>query len=378
MLAVTIGLRGKATATAVATSIPSAASAAAVAPEVGGAPALGEGHAGESGRLGRGRQLPHLTDLEASHHHVDVEVPHREIFTRATILPRFVCRDLTPVHRLRYTNGERWEGQMVHGPEDIARYRANGWWGTASLADRIATHAASTPGAAAFITAPAGATSAADATVTTWHDYDESSTTIARALVATGIDRGQRIAVIMPDGPTVHEAFVGVEKAGLVTVGIGARAGDREVSHLMQLTGATSLLTLGDVRGRPAGELPRGDGGRRRAGRTPPHGLAGRRAGSSGGGGRRSRRRPRQRSTISPGGRWTRTSCRCSTRPREPPACRSASCTTRTGGSTSTTWRWRRASCTPTTCSSARCPPPSGSGCGPPTTHRPRSALRPC
>ncbi len=73
--------------------------------------------------------------------------------------------------------------------------------------------------------------------------------------MATGIERGGRIAVIMPDGPTVHEAFVGVETAGLVTVGIGARAGDREIAHLMQLTGATCLLTLADVRGRPAPEL---------------------------------------------------------------------------------------------------------------------------
>jgi acyl-CoA synthetase len=144
---------------------------------------------------------------------------------------------------------------MVHGADEVARYKANGWWGTASLAERIQAHAASMPEATAFVTAPAGAASAEQATSTTWREYDEASTTLARALVATGIDRGERIAVIMPDGPTVHEAFVGVEKAGLITVGIGARAGDREVAHLMQLTGATSLLTLGDVRGRPAGGL---------------------------------------------------------------------------------------------------------------------------
>ncbi len=144
---------------------------------------------------------------------------------------------------------------MVHGPEEVARYRANGWWGTASLAERVAQHAASRPDAAAFIVAPASAAGAADATVTTWRDYHDGATTIARALVATGIERGGRIAVIMPDGPTVHEAFVGVETAGLVTVGIGARAGDREIAHLMQLTGATCLLTLADVRGRPAPEL---------------------------------------------------------------------------------------------------------------------------
>ena len=59
----------------------------------------------------------------------------------------------------------------------------------------------------------------------------------------------------MPDGPGVHAAFVGIERAGLVVVGIGHRAGDREIAHLLSLTGATVLVTVARHRGRTAAQL---------------------------------------------------------------------------------------------------------------------------
>jgi acyl-CoA synthetase len=61
-------------------------------------------------------------------------------------------------------------------------------------------------------------------------------------LAGLGFDRGDRVAVLLPDGPGVHVAFLAVERAGLVIVGIGPRAGDREVEHLVGVTGARVLL----------------------------------------------------------------------------------------------------------------------------------------
>jgi len=51
----------------------------------------------------------------------------------------------------------------------------------------------------------------------------------------------------------VHAALIGVEKAGLVAVGIGARAGDREISHLLTRTAAKALIT---TRSSAAGRHP--------------------------------------------------------------------------------------------------------------------------
>jgi acyl-CoA synthetase len=79
----------------------------------------------------------------------------------------------------------------------------------------------------------------------TWAEYDERADGIAAALVDVGVEPGQRVAALLADGPAVHACYVGVERAGAVIVGIGARAGPREVEHLLEKTGASVLLGAG-------------------------------------------------------------------------------------------------------------------------------------
>ncbi len=129
---------------------------------------------------------------------------------------------------------------------DAAAYRAAGWWGDDTIAAVIVRQAATTPDGAAFI---------AEGRRYSWAEYDADSDRVARMLLAGAHRPGDRIAVMMPDGPAVHAVFVGIEKAGLVAVGIGARAGDREVAHLLSLTGASVLVTTPDQHGRDAAGL---------------------------------------------------------------------------------------------------------------------------
>src|SRR6201996_2619007 len=131
-------------------------------------------------------------------------------------------------------------------PEVAAKYRADGWWSDERHADRIRKLAKERPNDPAYITETARFT---------WKDYDRASERVAAALLELGLERGDRVAVVLPDGPAVHAALVGVEKAGLVAVGIGARAGDRELSHLLTRTAARALITHEVQRGRPASEL---------------------------------------------------------------------------------------------------------------------------
>jgi acyl-CoA synthetase len=131
-------------------------------------------------------------------------------------------------------------------PEIAARYRAAGWWTDVTLAQRIRKLAAERPRDPAYIT---------EATRFTWADYDRESDRIASALLGLGFARGDRVAVVLPDGPAVHAALVGIEKAGLVAVGIGARAGDREIAHLLNRTGARALVTHPSQRSRSADAL---------------------------------------------------------------------------------------------------------------------------
>jgi acyl-CoA synthetase len=131
-------------------------------------------------------------------------------------------------------------------PEVAARHRAAGWWGDEVLADHIGRHARQRPDAPAYV---------AEAGVLTWAAYDGASDVLAAALVGAGLAVGDRAAVLMPDGPSLHVAYIANEKAGLTTVGIGSRAGEREVRHLLERTGATTLVTGPQHRGADAGEL---------------------------------------------------------------------------------------------------------------------------
>jgi acyl-CoA synthetase len=106
-----------------------------------------------------------------------------------------------------------------------------------TLSDLVARHARERSEAAAFV-APEARMS--------WREYDARATGLAGALVELGLERGSRVGVLLPDGPAVHAAFVAVERAGLVIVGIGPRAGDREIEHLLTRTGARAWITDDD------------------------------------------------------------------------------------------------------------------------------------
>jgi acyl-CoA synthetase len=104
---------------------------------------------------------------------------------------------------------------------------------TRTLADHVAEWARTRPSAPAFVTGDDRMT---------WAEYDRRSTGLAAVLIDRGFEPGDRLATVLPDGPEVHMVWVAAEKAGLVCVGIGARAGDREVRHLVAQSGARALV----------------------------------------------------------------------------------------------------------------------------------------
>lgn len=76
-----------------------------------------------------------------------------------------------------------------------------------------------------------------------WSGYDAAATAFGALLLAQLEPvRGDRVAILLPDGPGVHVALLGCERAGVVAVGIGPRAGLREIEHLIRLSGARCLV----------------------------------------------------------------------------------------------------------------------------------------
>jgi acyl-CoA synthetase len=137
--------------------------------------------------------------------------------------------------------GLRWPTEQ----ERTAWYSA-GWWSERTLADHVAGHAASNPDGVAYI---------ADGEALTWAQYDARSTHLAVGLHTVGYRFGDRLGVLLPDGALVHTVYLAAEKAGVTVVGIGPRAGDHEIAHLLSLTGARGLVTLEQHQGQPTAAL---------------------------------------------------------------------------------------------------------------------------
>ena len=88
--------------------------------------------------------------------------------------------------------------------------------------------------------------------------FDEDSDRFAAVLLATGLARGERVGVLLPDGVAVHVVYLAAQKAGLVVVGIGPRAGRQEVRHLLTTAGAAALVSHAVHRGGPVTDLVAG------------------------------------------------------------------------------------------------------------------------
>src|SRR5689334_8035161 len=129
-----------------------------------------------------------------------------------------------------------------------------GRWGTTTLAERVREHARTNPDGLAFI---------AGEDRLTWRAFDERSDRLAGHLVASGLARGERMGVLLPDGVEVHLAYLAALKAGVIVVGLGPRAGRQELRHLLTVAGATALLSLDEHRGEPVDDLVDGLGLRR-------------------------------------------------------------------------------------------------------------------
>jgi len=137
-------------------------------------------------------------------------------------------------------------GPAVFDRATIDEYTRAGHWDDDTIASMVARHAAARPDDPAFI--------ATDATLS-WSAYDTLSTRLAGGYALAGLRPGERVATLLTNGALVHVAYLAAQKAGLVTVGIGPRAGTAEVRHLIRRTRATALLTRPVHRGRAAADL---------------------------------------------------------------------------------------------------------------------------
>ena len=76
-----------------------------------------------------------------------------------------------------------------------------------------------------------------------YRELCEASTGVARALRASGIQPGDRVAYLMPNLPEMLVAQFAVPLAGAVLVSVNTRLSDEEIAYILNHSGATVLVT---------------------------------------------------------------------------------------------------------------------------------------
>ncbi|MUL48640.1 acyl--CoA ligase [Mycobacterium sp. CBMA293] len=119
--------------------------------------------------------------------------------------------------------------------DDVARFYANGWWTDTTVSDAVQANATRTPDRAAYVDHP-------DRSLT-WREFDTTASALAGQLAGAGVRPGDRIAVWHGDTTAIHVLFIAIERCGAVVVGVGARAGTREVTAILQGAEPRMLVT---------------------------------------------------------------------------------------------------------------------------------------
>ena len=126
-------------------------------------------------------------------------------------------------------------GSPAFTDEESTRYRAAGWWSDSTLSDAVRRNADRSPDRCAFADDPGVAL--------TWREFDCSADALAEQLAGVGVRRGDRVAVWHGDSTAIHVLFVAIERCGAVVVGIGARAGTREVGAILRSSRPKLLIS---------------------------------------------------------------------------------------------------------------------------------------
>jgi acyl-CoA synthetase len=116
-------------------------------------------------------------------------------------------------------------GSAPFTDQESARYRAAGWWSDETLSDAVRRNAEQRPDHRAYVDYPGVSH--------TWREFDSAASGLAEELAGVGVVRGDRVAVWHGDSAAIHVLFVAIERCGAVVVGIGARAGTREVAAIL-------------------------------------------------------------------------------------------------------------------------------------------------
>jgi acyl-CoA synthetase len=122
---------------------------------------------------------------------------------------------------------------------EAAQYRAAGWWTDTTLSKCVARNAAASPDKPAYVDFCRDSPDRG----LTWSELDNAATNLAHRLLAVGVAPGDGVAVWHKDTAAIHVVLVAIERCGAVAVGLGARAGVREVTAILRTARPTLVVS---------------------------------------------------------------------------------------------------------------------------------------
>lgn len=83
-----------------------------------------------------------------------------------------------------------------------------------------------------------------DGRVWSYQELDEHANRVAGGLASLGIAKGDRVAMMLPNIPEFVYSFFGIQKLGAVAVPFNTTYKGREISHILQDSGARAIICL--------------------------------------------------------------------------------------------------------------------------------------
>ena len=91
-----------------------------------------------------------------------------------------------------------------------------------------------------------------------YREIDEMSSRVANALAGSGISRGDRVALFLPNIPPFVIVYLGIQKMGAIAVAINSTLKTEELKFILDDSGAKVIVTTETLRDNvPSEELPR-------------------------------------------------------------------------------------------------------------------------
>ncbi|MDH4145433.1 MAG: AMP-binding protein, partial [Acidimicrobiia bacterium] len=142
---------------------------------------------------------------------------------------------------------------QLFSSEEIARYKANGWWRDTTYLDDFDAQVRARPDQLAIVSHRAGADG--EPHHLTYAELDRHVNRMASALVGLGLQRGEAVSMQLPNGWQFAALVMACARAGLVANPLVPIFRHREMTFILERTGARFCVVPRTFRGYDHGAM---------------------------------------------------------------------------------------------------------------------------